>query len=138
MKAGTSVCAGVALTRRGNMSHQTDGSEDQKPHSRRSDRSIHIVTVGTRVTPGPPHRSRRAALPHRVPTSDVDGQGGRMDRSAESEWLEAIAARSAIFPASDLPVSVRTVCTHAEGLGPRGTRPGLARSALIDVAFCVQ
>ena len=26
-----------------------------------------VVTVGTPVTRGPPHRSRRAALPHRAP-----------------------------------------------------------------------
>ncbi len=38
------------------------------------------VAVGTRVTPGPPHRSRRAGLPHRAPALGDDGQSGHPDR----------------------------------------------------------
>jgi hypothetical protein len=32
------------------------------------------VAVGTRVTPRPPHRSRRAELPHRAPASGDDAK----------------------------------------------------------------
>jgi len=38
----------------------------------------HDVAVGTPVAGRPPHRSRRAELPHRAPASGVDGQSGHL------------------------------------------------------------
>src|SRR5215831_8358190 len=44
------------------------------------------VAVGTPVTRRPPHRSRRAALPHRAPASGRDAQALRRIRMEDMGW----------------------------------------------------
>ena len=89
------------------------------------------VAVGTRVSPSPPHRSRRAELPHRALTlsdgvhrNDLRGEGGRFgDAGASGLCGDTFCSSSAASCDSS-----GTGCGSSGGTPRNGSIPSLRRS----------
>src|SRR4029434_2897112 len=95
------------------------------------------IAVGTPVTQRPPHRSRRAALPHRAPASGRDAQalrGIRMKDMGFGEPLLGECVHARTCPPAALTTSAPrlTPITH-EGVAEYHKQVPMARHSIVSI-----
>src|SRR5262245_54535755 len=95
------------------------------------------VTVGTPVTRRPPHRSRRAALPHRAPASGCNAQALRRIRMADTRCREP-AFCEGVHPLPGQPVPLTSSAERptpgaSDRLAKHGEQAAIARYPVVTV-----